>query len=41
MRNLNSHPITPAVAFPTRPDWPVYEAPSRWYISQGKPFGSR
>ena len=22
----------PAVAFPTRPEWPVYEAPARWYI---------
>ena len=29
----------PAVAFPTHPDWPVYEAPPRWYIQTGERFG--
>lgn len=27
-----SDKVTPAVEFPNRPEWPVYEAPALWYI---------
>lgn len=30
---MNGYPVTPAQEFPTHPEWPVYEAPARWYIS--------
>jgi hypothetical protein len=33
------YPITPAATFPNHPEWPVYEAPARWYIQQGEGFG--
>jgi hypothetical protein len=33
---MTGYPITPAVVFKDRPEWPVYEAPARWYISQGE-----
>lgn len=32
--------VTPAVVFKDRPEWPVYEAPARWYIQQGERFGA-
>ena len=39
MRTAPAYPVTPAVAFPTKPEWPVYEPPARWYIQTGQPFG--
>ncbi len=36
-----SYPVTPAVTFPTKPHWPVYEAPPMWYIQKGERFGGR
>jgi hypothetical protein len=39
MGNLNNYPVTPAVAFPNKPKWPVYEAPTGWYIQRGERFG--
>jgi hypothetical protein len=38
---MSWYPITPATAFPNHPEWPVYEAPARWYIQQGEGFGKR
>lgn len=35
------YPVTPAVVFANRPEWPTYEAPARWYIQTGEPFGHR
>lgn len=29
------YPVYAAVEFPEHPEWPVYEAPARWYIQQG------
>lgn len=37
----NYCPVTPAVVFKDHPEWPVYEAPPRWYIQTGEPFGQR
>ena len=38
MNTLTGYPITPAAVFKDHPEWPTYEAPPRWYISQGEPF---
>jgi hypothetical protein len=38
---MSWYPITPAATFPNHPEWPVYEAPARWYIQQGEGFGKR
>jgi hypothetical protein len=38
---MSWYPITPAAAFPNHPEWPVYEAPARWYIQQDEGFGKR
>jgi hypothetical protein len=32
MNTPTGYPITPAVVFKDHPEWPVYEAPARWYI---------
>lgn len=32
MSTYNPYPVTPAQAFPNHPEWPVYEAPARWYV---------
>lgn len=40
MHNLSVYPVTPAVTFADRPEWPVYEAPARWYIQRGEGFGA-
>lgn len=32
MSKYNPYPVTPAVVFPDRPEWPTYEAPPKWYV---------
>ena len=38
---MSAYPITPATTFHNHPEWPIYEAPARWYIQQGEPFGKQ
>lgn len=39
MSTAPAYPVFPAQSFPAHPEWPVYEAPARWYIQQGERFG--